>query len=72
MTAVRARYEALAAGWRGASVQRRRSMIGELELLELQLSGPGAADSDGVDVVEVRVAIRRLIDQITAESADPS
>ena len=37
VTAVRARYEHLAGSWRRATPERRRGLIGELELLALQL-----------------------------------
>lgn len=72
VSAVRARYEYLAGRWRGASVERRRSLIGELELLASQLPAAGADDADDVDVAEVRAAIHRLINEIGPGSAELS
>ena len=37
VTAVRTRYEHIAAGWRRATAERRAGLLGELELLALQL-----------------------------------
>jgi len=37
VTAVRTRYEHIAAGWRRATGERRAGLLGELELLALQL-----------------------------------
>ena len=36
-TAVRTRYEHIAAGWRRAAGERRAGLLGELELLALEL-----------------------------------
>jgi hypothetical protein len=72
VSAVRARYEYLAGRWRGASAERRRSLIGELELLASQLPADDVDGADDVDVAEVRAAIHRLINEIEPGPAELS
>jgi len=71
VTAVRIRYEHIAAGWRRASRERRAGLLGELELLALQL--PPAVqpdDPDRADIIALRAAISQLITEITVGLAD--
>jgi hypothetical protein len=49
VSAVRARYEHLARSWRRATPERRRGLIGELELLALQLPAVSPDDPDRDD-----------------------
>ena len=73
VTAVRTRYEHLAAGWRRATGERRAGLLGELELLALQLPAVQAPDDpDRDEVVALRAAIRELITEITIGLADPT
>ena len=65
-------YEHLAGNWRRATDERRRGLIGELELLALQLPAVDADDPDREEVVVVRAAIRQLVTEIRIELADPS
>ena len=44
VTAVRIRYEHVAAGWRRATAERRAGLLGELELSALQLPAVQAPD----------------------------
>ena len=73
VTAVRTRYEQIAAGWRRASRERRAGLLGELELLALQL--PPVADPhdpDRAEIIALRAAIGELITEITVGLADPT
>ena len=73
VTAVRTRYEHIAAGWRRATGERRAGLLGELELLALQL--PPAVqpdDPDRAEIIALRAAIRQLITEITIGLADPT
>ena len=71
VTAVRTRYEHIAAGWRRATAERRAGLLGELELLALQLPAVQAPDDpDRAEVVALRAAIRELITEITIGLAD--
>ena len=73
VTAVRTRYEHIAAGWRRATAERRAGLLGELELLALQLPAVQAPDDpDRAEVVALRAAIRELITEITIGPADPT
>lgn len=71
VTAVRARYEHLAMGWRRATLERRRRLIGELELLALQLPPVSLDDPDRDDIVALRAAIMELVTEIGIGLADP-
>ena len=71
VTAVRARYEHLAGSWRRATPERRRGLIGELELLALQLPAVDPEDPDRDDIVGLRVAILELVTEISIGLADP-
>lgn len=73
VTAVRIRYEHIAAGWRRATAERRAGLLGELELLALQLPEVQSPDDpDRAEVVALRAAIRELITEITIGLADPT
>ena len=73
VTAVRIRYEHIAAGWRRATADRRVGLLGELELLALQLPAvQPPEDLDRAEVVTLRAAIRELITEITIGLADPT
>lgn len=73
VTAVRIRYEHIAAGWRRATAERRTGLLGELELLAVQLPAVQApGDPDRAEVVALRAAIRELITEITIGLADPT
>ena len=71
VTAVRARYEHLAGSWRRATPERRRGLIGELELLALQLPAVGPDDPDRDDIVALRAGILALVTEISIGLADP-
>ena len=71
ITAVRARYEHLAGSWRRATPERRLGLIGELELLALQLPVVSRDDPDRDDVVALRAAILALVTEINIGLADP-
>jgi hypothetical protein len=58
VTAVRIRYEHIAAGWRRATAERRTGLLGELELLALQL--PEVQSLDDPDRAEVVALLQRL------------
>jgi hypothetical protein len=73
VTAVRMRYEHIAAGWRRATAERRTGLLGKLELLALQLPAVQAPDDpDRDEVVALRAAIMELITEITIGLADPT
>ena len=71
VSAVQARYEHLAGTWRRATPERRRGLIGELELLVLQLPAVNPDDPGRGDVVALRAAILALVTEITIGPADP-
>ena len=72
VSAVQARYEQHLAGtWRRATPERRLGLIGELELLALQLPAVNPDDPDRGDVVALRAAILALVTEITIGLADP-
>ena len=71
VSAVRARYEHLAGSWRRATPERRRGLIGELELLALQLPVVSPDDPDRDAVVDLRAAILELVTEIGIGLADP-
>ena len=72
VTAVRTRYEHIAAGWRRATAERRAGLLGELELLALQLPAVvQPEDPDGAEIIALRAAISELITEITIGLADP-
>jgi len=73
VTAVRIRYERIAAGWRRATAERRTGLLGELEMLALQLPAVQAPeDPDRAEIVALRSAINELITEITAGVDDPT
>ncbi len=72
VSAVQARYEHLAGSWRRATAERRLGLIGELELLALQLPVVSPDDPDRDDVVALRAAILALVAEINIGLADPS
>ena len=70
VTAVRTRYEHIAAGWRRATRDRR---AGLLELLALQLPPVVQPDDpDRAEIIALRSAISQLITEITIGLADPT
>ena len=72
VTAVRTRYEHIAAGWRRATRERRAGLLGELELLALQLPPVVQPDdTDRAEIIALRAAISELITEITVGLADP-
>ena len=72
VTAVRTRYELIAAGWRRATRDRRAGLLGELELLALQLPPVvPPEDPDRAEIIALRAAISELITEITVGLADP-
>ena len=71
ISAVRARYEHLAGTWRRAIPERRLGLIGELELLALQLPTVSPDDPDRDDVVGLRAAMLELVTEIGIGLADP-
>ena len=71
VSAVQARYEHLAGTWRRATPERRLGLIGELELLALQLPAVNPDDPGRGDVVALRAAILALVTEITIGPADP-
>ena len=73
VTAVRIRYEHIAAGWRRATSERRAGLLGELELLALQLPPVvPPEDPDRAEIIALRAAISELITEITIGLADPT
>jgi len=73
VTAVRTRYEHIAAGWRRATRERRAGLLGELELLALQLPPVVQPDdTDRAEIIALRAAISELITEITIGLADPT
>ena len=71
ITAVRARFEHLAGSWRRATPERRRGLIGELELLVLQLPAVGPEDPDRDEIVALRAGILELVTEISIGLAEP-
>ena len=73
VTAVRTRYEHIAAGWRRETGERRVGFLGEPELLALQLPAVvPPEDPDRAEIIALRAAIRQLITEITIGLADPT
>jgi hypothetical protein len=73
VTAVRTRYAHIADGWRRASRERRTGLLGELELLALQLPPVVQPDDpDRAEIIALRAAISQLITEITIGLADPT
>ena len=73
VTAVRARYDHISRSWRRANPERRATLVGELELLSLQLpqvQTTASADRDRDDVVALRADILELITAITIGLSD--
>jgi hypothetical protein len=73
ITAVRARYDHISRSWRRANPERRAALVGELELLSLQL--PQVQDADSHDqgrdeIVALRADIMELITAITIGMSD--
>jgi hypothetical protein len=71
VSAVRVRYVHLAGSWRRATPERRLGLIGELELLALQLPVVSRDDPDRDDVVALRAGILALVTEISIGLADP-
>jgi hypothetical protein len=71
VSAVRVRYEHLAGSWRRATPERRLGLIGELELLALQLPVVSRDDPDRDDVAALRAGILALVTEISIGLADP-
>jgi hypothetical protein len=71
LTAVRTRYAHLAGSWRRATPERRRGLIGELELLALQLPAAQPDDPGRDEIVALRADILRLVTEISIGLADP-
>ena len=70
---MRTRYEHIAAGWRRAAGERRAGLLGELELLALQLPAVvQPEDPDRAEIIALRAAIRQLITEIIIGLADPT
>lgn len=65
VSAVRARYRHLAGSWQRATPERRMGLIGELELLALQLPETSPDDPDPDDIVALRSAILVLVTEIS-------
>jgi hypothetical protein len=72
VTAVRAMYRHLSGSWRRATPERRQGLIGELQLLVLQLPAVGPDDPDHDDVVALRAAILELVNEISIGLAEPN
>ena len=70
VSAVRARYRHLADSWRRATPERRLNLIGELELLVLQLPEVGPDDPDPDDIIALRAAILGLVTEIGTGTTD--
>jgi hypothetical protein len=69
-TAVRIRYDHISHSWRRATAERRVDLIGELELLSLQLPVGASDDQDRNDVAALRADITKLITAITIGLSD--
>lgn len=69
VAAVRVRYEHINHGWRRATVERRAALIGELELLFLQLPAVTSDDQERERVVALRADILELVHEITISLA---
>jgi hypothetical protein len=70
VTAVRVRYDHISRSWRRATAERRADLIGELELLSLQLPIAASHDQDRDDVAVLRADITELITAITIGLSD--
>ena len=69
---MRIRYEDIAAGWRRATTERRAGLLGELELLAVQLPPVvQPEDPDRAEIIALRAAIGQLITAVTIGLADP-
>jgi hypothetical protein len=69
VTAVRIRYDHIRRSWRRATAERRADLIGELELLSLQLPVKASQDDDR-DIAVLRADITELITAITIGLSD--
>jgi hypothetical protein len=69
-SAVRIRYDRISHSWRRATAERRAALIGELELLSLQLPVRASDDQDRVDAAALRADITKLITAITIGLSD--
>ena len=65
VAAVRNRYEHINHGWRRATAERRAALIGELELLSLQLPAVAPDDRQREEIIALRADILDLVNQIT-------
>ena len=73
VTAVRIRYEHIAAGWRRTTGERRAGLLGELELLGCSCRRwCNPEDPDRAEIIALRAAINQLITEITIGLADPA
>jgi hypothetical protein len=70
VAAVRTRYDHISHSWRRATDERRAALIGELELLSLQLPAAATNDPDGDDIVALRADIVELITAVTIGLSD--
>lgn len=71
VTAVRIRYDHISRRWRRATAERRADLIGELELLSLQLPAQAALNHDR-DIAVLRADITELITAITIGLSEPT
>ena len=72
VTAVRARYQHLFGSWRRATPSARgHGLIGELQLLVLQLPAVGPDDPGHDDVVSLRPAILEPVTRSAWDLAEP-
>jgi hypothetical protein len=69
VTAVQVRYDHISRSWRRATAERRADLIGELELLSLQLPVQVSQDDDR-DIAVLRADITELITAITIGLSD--
>jgi len=70
VTAVRARYEHINHRWRRATAERRAALIGELELLSLQLPVVATGAEDDDDIAVLRADIMQLVTAIRIGLSD--
>ena len=66
---MRTRYEHIAAGWRRATRERRAGLLGELDLLALQLPAVvQPEDPDRAEIIALRAAISQLVRELTRKT----
>ena len=71
VAAVRTRYEHINHSWRRSTPDRRAALIGELELLSLQLPAAVSDDRERKKILALRTDIQELVNQITIGQAGP-